>query len=185
MKKAVFLDRDGTIIQEKDNLKNVRQLKLLPGAAQAIKTLNKTGFLVIIITNQPVVARGWITENHLKKIHDILLERLQKSGASVDGVYYCPHHPEANLKKYRKKCNCRKPNIGLIKKAARKFSVSLKGSFIVGDSTRDILAGNRAGLKAILVKTGYAGKDGKYKAKPDFIVKNLKEAVKIIKDNAK
>lgn len=183
--KAVFLDRDGTINKEVDVLRDVKQLKLLPGVGQAIKKINQLGFLVIIVTNQPVIARGWLKEKEVDAIHAVLVKRLHKKGTKIDAVYYCPHHPNANLKKYRLLCRCRKPNIGMIKKAVRKFKIDSRKSFLIGDSTGDILAGKRAKLKTILVKTGYGGKDGKYQVKPDFTVKNLTEAVKIIKKYAK
>lgn len=183
--KAVFLDRDGVVNREVDNLKNIKQLRLLPNVAASINRLNRFGFLVIVVTNQPVIARGWLTEKDLKKIHQILIKRLSQKGAKIDAIYYCPHHPNANLKKYRRRCRCRKPNIGLIRKAVKKFKIDLKKSFMVGDSTRDILAGKRAKLKTILVKTGYAGQDGKYEVKSDFITGNLSEAIKIIKKHAK
>ncbi|MEK7075435.1 MAG: HAD family hydrolase [Patescibacteria group bacterium] len=179
--RAVFLDRDGVINREVDNLKNVKQLRLLPNVAASIKKLNRLGFLIIVVTNQPVIARGWLTEERLEKIHQVLIERLAKQGARIDAIYYCPHHPNANLKKYRLICQCRKPNIGLIKKAVKKFKINIKKSFIIGDRTADILAGKRTKLKTILVKTGYAGQDGKYDIKQDFIAGNLSEAVKIIK----
>ena len=185
MNKAVFLDRDGTINREVDVLRDVRQLRVLPGAADAIKKINKLGFLAVVITNQPVVARGWRTEKELDEIHAVLIKRLARKNARLDAIYYCPHHPEANLKKYRLRCRCRKPNIGMITKAVKKFKINIKKSFIIGDSTRDVLTGKRAGLKTILVKTGYAGRDGKYNVKPRFIAKNLKEAVEIIRKNAK
>jgi len=185
MKKAVFLDRDGVINKEVDVLRSFKQLRLLPGVAQAIRQLNKLSFLIIIVTNQPVIARGWLTEEEVDAIHNVLIKRLVQKGARIDVIYYCPHHPNANLKKYRRHCRCRKPNIGLIKKAVEKFKINVKKSFMVGDSTRDILAGKCAGLKTILVKTGYGGKDGKYSVKSDFVSKNLMEAVSIIKKNAK
>lgn len=179
--RAVFLDRDGVVNREVDVLRDIRQLHILPSAAEAIKKINLLGFLAIIITNQPVVARGWLTEKELDEIHAILIKRLQKKGARIDAVYYCPHHPNANLKKYRMRCVCRKPNLGMIKKAAKKYKIDMKKSFIVGDSTSDILTGKKAGLKTILVKTGYAGEDGKYGVRPDFTAKNLLGAARIIK----
>ncbi len=182
--KAVFLDRDGTINKEVNLLRNLKQLKILPKAAEAIRKINQLGFLVVVITNQAVVARGWLTEKGVDEIHAVLIKRLAKKGAKIDAIYYCPHHPEANFKKYRVKCRCRKPNLGMILKAAKKFKINFKKSFMVGDHTRDILTGHRASLKTILVKTGYAGKDGYHDIKPDFTAKNLFEAVKIIKRNS-
>jgi histidinol-phosphate phosphatase family protein len=183
--KAVFLDRDGTINREVDVLRRLKQLRILPGVSRAIAALNRLGFLVVVVTNQPVIARGWITKNELDEIHAILIRRLKKGGAKIDAVYYCPHHPQANLERYRMRCRCRKPNIGMVMKAVKKFKIDVKKSFMVGDSTRDILTGKRAGLKTILVMTGYAGKDGKYAVKADFVAKNLLGAVKIIKKYAK
>ncbi|OGK24253.1 hypothetical protein A3A46_01545 [Candidatus Roizmanbacteria bacterium RIFCSPLOWO2_01_FULL_37_13] len=176
MQKAVFLDRDGVINREVDNLRDVKQLTLLPHAADAIRKLNQSGFLVIIITNQPVVARGWISEERLKKIHMELLKRLGKKGARIDAIYFCPHHPNADLSKYRKDCQDRKPNIGLIKKAVKNFKIALENSFLIGDSTRDIQTAKNAGIPSILLKTGYGGKDRKFNVKPDYIAKNLFEA---------
>lgn len=178
--RAVFLDRDGTINKEVDNLSRLRDLRILPGAASAVKKLNKLGFLVVVITNQPVISRGWITERELDAIHAVLIRRLGRHGAKLNAIYYCPHHPKAQVKKYRILCKCRKPNIGLIIKAVKKFGINLKKSFMVGDTTRDILAGKKAKMKTILVKTGYAGKDGKYDVKPDFTAKDLNEVAKII-----
>lgn len=178
--RAVFLDRDGTINKEVDVLRDLKQFKILPRAAEAIKKINQLGFLAIVITNQAVVARGWLTEKEIDHIHAVLIKRLSRKGAKLDAIYYCPHHPKANLKKYRVKCRCRKPNFGMILKAAKKFKINLEKSFMIGDHTRDILTGHRAGLKTILVKTGYAGKDGHHNVKPDFTAKNLFEAVKII-----
>lgn len=185
MSKAVFLDRDGTINCEVNILSDVKQLRLMRGVADAIKKINNLGFLVIVITNQAVVARGLITENELADIHKSLTNRLLKSGAKLDAIYYCPHHPQANIKKYRKECVCRKPNTGMIERAIKNFKIDIKKSFLVGDTTGDILTGQRAKLKTILVKTGYAGKDKKFNINPDFVAKNLNEAVNIIKKNGK
>ncbi len=179
---AVFLDRDGTIIKQVELLHRATDVKLLPGAAKAVKAMNKLGYLTVIVTNQPVVARGISTPKEVDQIHALLIGRLGKSGAKIDAVYYCPHHSEATLKKYRLRCKCRKPEIGMILDAAKKYGIDLKKSFMVGDSTRDTQAGNRAKLRTILVKTGHGGKDvWQFKSKPDFVVKNLSEAIRIIK----
>lgn len=175
------MDRDGTIVYEVDNLKNVQQLRLLPGVARAIGAINKMGFLAVIVTNQPVIARGWIDEKGVDDIHAVLVERLGQKRAKIDAIYYCPHHPDANIKKYRVLCNCRKPDIGMIVRAAKELGITMSGSYMVGDRTADILAGKRAKLRTILVQTGYAGKDGKHTVRPDHIVKDLSGAVAIIK----
>lgn len=181
MAKAVFLDRDGVINREVDVLRSVKQLKLLPGVAGAIKKINKLGFLAVIITNQPVIARGWLTEKEVDEIHAVLIKRLNKKGANIDAIYYCPHHPNANLKKYRRVCSCRKPAPGMLIKAMKEWKVGRKRSFMIGDHAWDIMAGEAAGLKTILVKSNRPV-DPKYAyIKPDFTAKNLAGAVVIIK----
>lgn len=190
MRKAVFLDRDGTIIHELDNMRlsDLPRMRFTPKAAEAIKILNDLGFLVIIATNQPVVSRGLATEKEVDEIHAILVRRLARKGAKIDAVYSCPHHPEATLPKYRVRCRCRKPNIGMIVRAMKKFPINLKKSFWIGDRIADIMGAKKAGIKMILVKTGYGmdslsqvGRYGKGYGKPDFVAKNLAEAVRIIR----
>lgn len=179
--KAVFLDRDGTINHEVHHLRRVEDLRLLPGTAKAIHDLNRLGYLVIVITNQSAIARGLVDEAGARAIHDELVGRLSKKGASLDGIYYCPHHPKGAVEKYRRVCVCRKPETGMIRKAAKKHNIDLKKSFFIGDTTCDIETGSRAGLTTILVKTGYGGKDGAHKVVSDFTVRNLREAARIIK----
>lgn len=182
-RKAVFLDRDGTIIKQVELMHSVEELYLLPGAARAIGALNNLGFLVVIVTNQPVVARGIIGPKEVDQIHAVLIERLNGKGAKIDAVYFCPHHPEATMPKYRLRCRCRKPGPGMILKGLKKLNINPKKSFMVGDALIDVVSGKKAGLKTILVKTGpgHARLDEKYKhIKPDFTVKNLMQAVKEI-----
>lgn len=179
---AVFLDRDGTIIHQVELLHKPSEVKIFRDAFRAIKTFNELGYLVVIITNQPVVARGIIGPKEVDRIHAVLIDRLAKRGAKIDAVYFCPHHPKANVKKYRVVCKCRKPDIGMIMQATKEFNIDLKKSFLIGDSTRDVLAGNRAKVKMILVRTGHGGKDQwQFTSRPDFIVKNLTGASRIIK----
>jgi len=156
-RRAVFLDRDGTITREPRQPKwagEPDKLRLLPGAAAAIRRLNEAGLAVIVITNQSGVARGLFGESDVMRVHGELVRRLAKSGASIDGIYYCPHHPEAALAKYRRRCRCRKPSAGLLKRAARELGLNLGKSFVIGDNTRDLEAGQRAGCRAVLVLTG-------------------------------
>ena len=179
----VFIDRDGTIIRQVELLHKPSQLKIFAGAAKAVAELNKEGYLVIIVTNQPVVARGIIGPRQVDDIHTVLIDRFAKKGARIDAAYFCPHHPMANVKKYRKVCACRKPSPGMILKAAKDWGVDLGKSFLVGDSTQDVQAGNRARVKTILVKTGHAGKDmWQHAGRPDFIAKNLAATVRFIKN---
>lgn len=184
--KAVFLDRDGVINKENGFINNPEQLKLIPQAAAAIAKLNKSGYLVIVITNQPVIARGECDEEGLAKIHARLDTLLGKEGAYIDRLYYCPHHPDSGFAGERKelkiKCNCRKPEVGMILQSEKDLNLDLSKCWLIGDRSSDILTANRAHIKSILVKTGAAGRDGKYEAKPDYIAENLKEAVSIILD---
>ena len=177
-KSAVFLDRDGTIIRQVENMHQVRQLKVLPGVAKAIRLLNEQRLRVFVVTNQPVVARGISSEQEVHLLHEEMKRRLGKHGASIDGIYFCPHHPNATLEQYREKCMCRKPEPGMFLQAAQRHGIELRRSVMIGDSTQDIEAGHRAGLHTILVLTGHAGKDPwQYGATPDWTAKNLLEAV--------
>lgn len=181
---AVFLDRDGVINRERGLVRRKDEVELLPGAAHAIRRLNREGYLCVVITNQPVIARGECSEAGLAKIHARLDKLLGSEGAYLDRIYYCPHHPDkgfpGEVPELKISCGCRKPEIGLICKAAADLNIDLKNSWMIGDMTSDILAGKRAGLKTILVETGFAGKDGKYEQTPDFVAPNLAEAVNLI-----
>lgn len=187
--KAVFLDRDGTIIRHVDYLTDVSQIRIIPRVARFIKSLSKLGFLVIVVTNQSVVARGLVNLRDIDEIHAVLIKWLEKQGAKIDAVYFCPHHPEMHpdvpkhAKQYRIVCDCRKPSPGMIISAIKKFNIDCRKSFIIGDSIIDIVAGKRAKIKTILVETGPGHRlDKKYiKEKPDFIAKNLSESLKFIK----
>ena len=185
--RAIFIDRDGVICED-GYISSPEQLKLLSGAADAIAKINKLGFLAIVITNQPVIARGECTEEDVQKINQKMVECLLKKGARIDAVYYCPHHPEQRndipewAQKYRIDCDCRKPKPGLFIQAAREHNIDLTTSFMIGDSTRDILAGKNAGCKTILVGTGCVGKDGKFDARPDAVAEDILEAVNMISE---
>jgi len=180
-RKAIFLDRDGVINEEVDQLCRAENLKIYDFAAKAIKKINEIGDLAIIISNQPMIAKGFMTENDLNEIHKKLETELGKKGAKIDAIYYCPHHPEkgfpGEILELKIKCKCRKPEIGLFLKAKKEFNIDFKKSYLIGDKTSDILAGKRTGCKTILVKTGYGGKDKLFNVKPDFVAKNLLEAV--------
>ena len=169
--KAVFLDRDGTINVDKPDIYRVEGFELIPKAAQALKRLK--GYKIIVITNQGKIGRGICTEKDVEKLNDYMRRLLKKQGVVIDGIYYCPHHPDEG-------CDCRKPNTKLIKKAAEDFKIDLTKSFMVGDKTSDIKLGQNVGCRTILVKTGSAGKDGRHEVKPDYIAEDLDEAVKWI-----
>lgn len=156
--KAVFLDRDGTINKYVGFLRNPEEFELIPGVAQTIKKLNDAGYLVIVVTNQPVIARGEVTTDELNTIHNKMETLLGKEGAYVDAIYYCPHHPhkgfEGEIPELKLDCDCRKPKPGMLLQAARDFNIDLESSWMLGDSENDILAGKNAGCKTALITTG-------------------------------
>lgn len=152
--KAVFLDRDGTINKYVGFLTQPEQFELIEGAAEAIKKINKSGYLAIVVTNQPVIARGDCTWEDLRQIHDKMETELGKEGAFVDAIYVCPHHPDKGFAgerpEYKYECNCRKPKPGLLLQAAKDFNIDLSQSIMIGDSERDIEAGQNAGCKTVI-----------------------------------
>lgn len=185
--KAVFLDRDGTINQFRGLLSKEEDLELEPNAAEAIKRLNQSEYLVFVVTNQPVVARGLCSIQEVKEIHKKLSSLLGNGGAYYDDLVFCPHHPDKGYKDenplYKIKCRCRKPEIGMIVQLAEKYNVDLSQSWMVGDSTVDIKTAENAGLKSILVRTGESGNDNKFSVTPQYIADDILDAVnKILGD---
>ena len=156
-------------------------------AAKAIRRINESGFLSIVVTNQPVVARGMCRIEDVERIHRKMQTLLGNEGAYLDDIAFCPHHPDKGYPEenpaYKIACDCRKPAIGMIQDMADKYHIDLSESYMVGDSTVDIQTGINAGLKTILVRTGQAGKDGKYKTWPDIIADDLDKAVEYILEN--
>jgi len=150
-KKAVFLDRDGVINKEKNFVTSWEEFEFIDGIFENIKKLNKAGFLVIVVTNQSGISRGFYTEETLKEIHDKMIKIMENNGAHIDDIFYCPHYDD--------NCSCRKPNPGMILEAAKKYNIDLSKSWVIGDSERDIEAGRRAGCKTILVKVNTNIKD--------------------------
>ncbi len=180
--KCIFLDRDGTLIKYVRFLNKKEDLELLSNVASAIKLINNSEYLCIVVTNQPVIARGECTLEELEEIHKKLETLLGNDGAYLDGIYYCPHHPDkgfpGEIKELKINCNCRKPNTGMIDKAVEDFNIELKDSIMIGDSTTDIALAKNAGIKSILVLTGERGKDNKYDVTPDETYDDLYCAVK-------
>lgn len=155
--KAIFLDRDGTINKYVGFLRNIDDFELIEGVAEAIKLINQSGYLAIVVTNQPVIARGEVTWEELNEIHEKMATLLGKEGAYVDGIYICPHHPDKGFEgerpEYKIDCDCRKPKPGLLLQAAKDFNIDLSESYMIGDSHRDVEAGENAGVKkSILIK---------------------------------
>ena len=187
--KCIFIDRDGTINEYVGFLRNEEQMKLIPGVAKAIKEINNSDYLCIVITNQPVIARGEVTFEGLEEIHKKMEKLLGQEGAFINDLYYCPHHPdkgyEGEVPELKIKCECRKPSIGLIKRAVEDYNIDLEKSYMIGDSTLDIKLAENANIKSILVKTGQAGEDGKYDVSPDYVCDDLEEAVEKVLSNEK
>ena len=182
--KCIFLDRDGTINKYVGFLRHENEFELIPGASEAIKRINDSEYLCIVVTNQPVIARGEVTYEELDNIHMKMEKLLGEDGAYINALYYCPHHPdkgfEGEIHELKIDCDCRKPKTGLIAKAVRDFNIDLSQSFIIGDSTLDIKLAENAGCKSILVGTGQAGLDNKYKVMPDMVADDLYDAVNLI-----
>jgi D,D-heptose 1,7-bisphosphate phosphatase len=185
---AVFLDRDGVINEEVGYLDSLDKLKVIPCAYEAIKLINESGMKAVVISNQSGVARGLLTEEFVKKTNNHLQILLREQGAFINKFYYCPHHPTEGEEPYRQICDCRKPAPGMFLTAARDLNIDLELSYMVGDRFFDMEAAKNAGVKGILVKTGYGKEslqdDGPDKAtednKPDYVASDILEAVKWI-----
>ncbi len=178
MQRAVFLDRDGTIIEDVGYLNECSKIKFLPRVSEAIKLLNENGFKVMVTTNQSGVARGFFAEETVREINRYIQESLAKQGALIDKTYYCPHHIEGIIEEYRKECYCRKPNPGMIEEAAGEFGIDLKNSFVIGDKISDIEAGYNVGCKTILLADKRRPDGGEIASMPDHVAPDLYEAVK-------
>ncbi|HET6575369.1 MAG TPA: HAD family hydrolase [Fimbriiglobus sp.] len=152
---AVFLDRDGTLIEEANYLSRVEQVRLIPGAAEAVRRVNAVGARVVVVTNQAGVARGYYPEDRVAAVHAHLSAVLGEQGARVDAYYYCPHHATEGIGAFRIECDCRKPKPGMLRAAARDLGLDLSRSWMIGDKVCDLEAGAAAGCRTVLVRTGY------------------------------
>lgn len=175
--KAVFLDRDGTINEYVGFLRDIKQFQLLDGVAEAIRKINASGYLCIVVTNQPVIARGEVTVEELTEIHNKMETLLGLEAAYIDGIYYCPHHPhkgyDGEIPELKIDCDCRKPKPGLLNKAAKDFHIDLANSWMVGDSENDIQAGRNAGCKTCLAGSGEYGQDLTVNSLLEFVETSL------------
>lgn len=180
---ALFLDRDGVVIEDVAVVAHPASLRLLEGSAEAIARANDAGLAVVIVTNQPIVARGLANEEDVVKVHAALGASLIARGARIDAFFFCPHHPSATVARYRAACECRKPRPGMLLRAASELGLDLRASTMVGDRISDIEAGARAGCRTVLVETGMhtappiESLDGEMTATADFVAPNLYEAV--------
>ncbi len=187
-RRACFLDRDGVVIVDKDYLSDVNEVQLTENAAQAIKKLNDANYIVIIVSNQSGVARGYFSESSIDGVHQQIRELISaRSGAVIDKFYYCPHHKHGTVAPYNIDCNCRKPKLGMFEKAIKDFEIDLENSIMVGDKISDVLAGNNIGCKkSYLVKTGHGTEElAKFSASENSnlkftVTKDLTEAVENI-----
>ncbi|HEV2282382.1 MAG TPA: HAD family hydrolase [bacterium] len=171
-RRAVFVDRDGVLMRDVNHLTSPSQIEILPGVPESLRRLRDAGWAVVVITNQSVVARGMVTEEGLREIHEALQSRLRSRGAALDAIYYCPHHPEGAVAAYRIACDCRKPRAGLLLRAAADLGIDLGASVMVGDAASDIEAGRRAGCRTVLL--GAAGETGATRA--DHVATDLASA---------
>lgn len=182
--KAIFLDRDGTINRYVDLLCRPEQLELLPGSARAIRAINESGFLCFVVSNQPVVARGLCSMDDVEETHRRMETLLGAQGAFVDDVRFCPHHPDSGysgeVKALKIDCECRKPKPGMVRDLAARYNVDPSRSFMVGDTSSDVMTAKNAGLRSVLVRSGMQEPKPKYAAAPDLIAADLGEAVSAI-----
>lgn len=182
---AVFIDRDGTISEEVGYVNHPSRFRLFPYSAEAIRILNDSGWLAIVVTNQAGVARGYFSEDVIRKIHQQLVSALHAESARLDAIYYCAHHPSVGEPPYRLDCDCRKPKPGLIEQAGRDFEIDMAASWIAGDRYSDVELARNAGLRSAFVLSGYGRGEWEYqsqgwKHRPDLVCENLLEAVKSI-----
>ena len=180
--KAIFLDRDDTLIEDPGYMNHPDQVKLLDGAAEALIELKAMGYKLFVVTNQSAIARGTMTEKVLSEIHDRLKQLLAEKRAYLDGIYYCPYHPDGVIPKYRRESDLRKPNPGMLLTAAKEKDIELGESWMIGDSEHDVEAGLRAGCKTILInRPSHQRQLRPGAAKPDYEAVNMREALNIIK----
>jgi len=182
--KAVFLDRDGTIIREAEYLSDPEKVELLDGSVTGIRQLHDAGYLVVVTSNQSGVARGYFDETAVRRVNAQMQKLLQVQAAQVDAVYFCPHYPQGTVPEYSRACDCRKPAPGMLQTAARELGIDLKQSWVIGDKQADIEFGLQQGLGTILVLTGY-GEESRRRGfppgvEPDYIASNLADAAQFI-----
>ena len=184
-RRAIFMDRDGTVCEEMGYVNHLSRSRLLPRSLEAIRCANEHGYLVVIATNQSGVARGLFSEEMVQAVHRQLRERAEAGGARIDAVYYCPHHPREGAAPWRVDCDCRKPRPGMLVRAAREHDIDLARSWMVGDGFPDIEAGAAAGVRVVQVLTGYGRglvehHQHEYRSRPDHTAEDLLDAVRHI-----
>ncbi len=179
-RRAVFLDRDGTLIEEVGYLDRPERVELYPWSIDAIRTLNRAGLRVVVVTNQSGVARGFFAPAVVDQVHHRIAALLQEGGASIDAYYYCPHHPDGKIPELTRACDCRKPRRGLVDRAVERWGIDPARSFVVGDRWLDVALAREVGGRGILVRTGYGAREERRPQQglaADAVVNNLIEAV--------
>ncbi len=184
-KPAVFIDRDGTINEQRGYINHLSRFELLPGVVDAVKLLNKNNFFAIIVTNQSGVAFGYYPVSLVHQVHQLMTKSLEREGATIDGIFYCPHHPKGTVPQFTADCDCRKPKTGLVGQALKAFDIDMSNSYVVGDRYVDIELAIRLNLRGVLVKTGYGLGEMEYiipemPLKPNHVAEDLLDAVKWI-----
>ena len=177
MRPAVFLDRDGTLLEEGNYVSDIRNVVFFPYTVDAVRLLNQAGFAVVVITNQSGIARGIVPESFLAEAHAFIDKKLAEGGARIDGYYYCPHHPEGSIAEFTRECDCRKPKPGQLRQAAADLDLDLARSFVVGDRWSDVDAAAAVGGRGVLVRTGYGMQAAQQSRPSAVIVDNLIAAV--------
>ncbi len=182
---AIFMDRDGTISHEVGYVNHPSRFRVFPFSIDAVRLVNRRGFLAVLVTNQAGVARGYFPESLIAEVHGGLRAAMEAGGARFDGIYYCPHHPSVGAPPYRMDCDCRKPRPGLLRRAAAELEIDLARSYVIGDRHGDLQLAWNVGAKGVLVKTGYGLGELTYHApswprKPDLVAEHLLEAVERI-----
>lgn len=184
-KKAIFLDRDGTLNRDVGYVTHLDDYELLPRAGDAVKKINDAGFLAILVTNQAGVARGYFAESMIKKVHEKLQKELELKDANLDAIYYCPHVPLGSENLFSKDCEMRKPKPGMILKASNEYNIDLTQSFMIGDKFSDLESGWSAGCRSALVLTGYGRgefetNNKKWLREPDYVAEDVYHAIELI-----
>jgi D-glycero-D-manno-heptose 1,7-bisphosphate phosphatase len=182
VKRAIFMDRDGTLSHEVGYINHLSRFRLFPYAVDAVRLVNQAGWLAVVVTNQAGVARGYFPESLIGEVHASVQEAMRAGGARLDGIYYCPHHPTVGEPPYRQDCDCRKPRPGLLHRAAADLGLDLAASVMIGDKLSDVAAGHTVGAAGVLVLTGYGRGEWEYHAhrgavKPDHVAEDLLDAV--------
>ncbi len=186
MRPAIFLDRDGTINEEMGYINHPDRFIIFPYVVPSVKIFNELGYVVVVVTNQSGIARGYFPESLVKILHQRMIEIVEDSGAKIDAVYYCPHHPSEGLTEYRINCDCRKPKPGMIVQAQKDLNLDLSASYMIGDRYKDIKFAKKLGIKAGMVLTGYGRGEYEYQREsweyqPDLIANNLLEMAEMIR----